>query len=189
MRLMPRRHDACGREAGASLVELLVVLVLVSVVGTMAVNGVVTAMRVSRQTEARVQAAAELQRATERITRDVRSACPMEVMEADELVGVVHPGTGTARRAIYRYDAATKTLVSATAAAAGPIVPSGETVVMTDVEPDGAMFTYFDDAGDPVTAAADVRTVRVALRRDLPEQDPVEVETMVALRNGGRACD
>lgn len=189
MPVTPGRDRPRAHEAGASLVELLVVLVLVSVVGTIAVNGLVTAMRVSRQTEARVQAAAELQRATERITRDVRAACPMEVLAADELVGVVHPDTGAARRAIYRYDAATQTLVSATAVATGPIVPTGEMVVMTDVEPDGALFTYLDAAGDPVTAAADVRTVRVALRRDLPEQDPVEIETTVALRNGGRACD
>jgi type II secretory pathway pseudopilin PulG len=186
-----RRAGDDGRrsEVGASLVELLVVLVLVSVVGTIAVNGLVTAMRVSRQTEARVHAAAELQRAAERITRDVRAACPLEVLDGDRLVGVVHPGTGTAQRAIYRYDAATRTLLSATADPTGPIVSSTERIVMTDVEPAGPLFTYLGEDGTPVTAAADVRTVQISLRRDLREQDPVEIETMVALRNGGRACE
>ncbi|MEX2503369.1 MAG: hypothetical protein WD378_00880 [Egicoccus sp.] len=174
---------------GASLVELLVVLVLVSVVGTMALNGVVTALRVSRQTEERVQAAAELQRAVERISRDVRSACPLEIIEADRVVGIVHPDGGAARRALYRHDTATRTLFSASTAATDPLNSATEIAVMANLEPAGALFAYLGDDGAAVTAAADVRTVRISLRRDLAQQDPVEIETLVALRNGGRACD
>lgn len=177
-----------GSEAGASLVELLVVVVLIGVVGTIAVNGLVTSMRVSRQTEARVQAYAELQRAAERISRDLRAVCPLEVLEPARVVGVVHPGDGTAQRVIYRYDAGTHSLRSAKEAATGPVGSPPETTVMVDVEPAGDLFTYLDDAGTATTVAADVRTVQISLRRALPEQDPVQVETLVALRNGGRSC-
>lgn len=177
------------REAGFTLVELLVVLVLAGVVGTVALNGIVTSTRVSRQTQERVQAAAELQRAAERITRDVRAACPLEVLEGDRIVGIVHPDGGAAMRAIYRYDAPTRALRSATEVPVGPLGTPPETTLMTQVEPVGDLFTYLGEDATVVTAATDVRFVHITLRRDLAEQDPVQVETRVALRNGGRACD
>lgn len=183
----PQRPDA--RERGFTLVELLVVLVLASVVGTIAVNGIVTAMQVSRETQERVQAAAELQRAAERITRDVRAACPLEVMEAGRFVAITHPDGGAARRSSYRYDASSASLVNASADAALAISSAPETEVMADVEPAGPLFAYLGEDGATVTAAADVRAVRIVLRRDLPQQDPVQIETIASLRNGGRACD
>lgn len=176
-------------ESGASLAELLVVIVLVGIVGAIAVNGIVTAMQVSRETQERVQAAAELQRAAERITRDVRAACPLEVIEADRVVAITHPDGGGARRSSYRYDAPTASLVSASAEAALAISSAPEIEVMSGVEPAGPLFAYLGEDGATVTAAADVRAVRIVLRRDLPEQDPVQIETMASLRNGGRSCD
>lgn len=181
---------ARGGEQGTSLVELLVVMVLLSVVGGIAVSGVITSMRVSRQTEARITAFSELQTAAERISRDVRGACPLQLpMDGTQVTNRVFPGSGTPELRIYRYDATARTLLSSTAPATGPIGTEPEQALIRDVEPGGDVFTYLGADGGVVTAPADVRSVQITLRRSLAEQPAVELQTLVSLRNGGRACD
>lgn len=72
--LSGERH---GREAGFTLVELLVVLVLMGVVGGIVVNAIVTAMRSASTTTARLDAIHELEVSLQRVGRELRAANPI----------------------------------------------------------------------------------------------------------------
>jgi prepilin-type N-terminal cleavage/methylation domain-containing protein len=186
MSMSPRRA-----EAGFTLVELLVVLLLVGVVGSIVTSGLITAMTSTRQTQARIDAMAELQRGAERISRELRAACP--------IIGTLDPHAVTAAirrdgerlRHTYQFDIGTGILsqdVTRYDAGSWTTTVSGRPLVQDLVNAD-ATFTYLDIDGETAVLPRDVRTVRLTMRRDLPEQGPIEVETLVSLRNGGRSCE
>jgi prepilin-type N-terminal cleavage/methylation domain-containing protein len=178
-------------EGGFTLVELLVVLVLLGVVGGIVASGLTTAMRSTRQTQARIDAMAELQRGAERISRELRAACPVVgILDPHEVTAAIQRD-GERLRHTYRFDAATGILSQTVArddAGTWTTVVDGRPLVQDLLDPT-ATFTYLDLDEDPAALARDVRTVRLVMRRDLPEQGPIEVETLVSLRNGGRSCD
>lgn len=66
------RHDE-----GYTLVELLVVLVIMGVVGTMVVTSFVAASRSTARATERVDALSDVRPAAERLTRDLRAASPL----------------------------------------------------------------------------------------------------------------
>lgn len=68
--LMSRKDD----EAGFTLVELLVVVVILGVVGGYTLTGLVQGMRTADRVEARADALAELERAGQRVARELRRA-------------------------------------------------------------------------------------------------------------------
>lgn len=181
-------------ERGFTLVELMVVLVLIGIVGGIVTKGLVGAMRTTRQTQARIEAFTELQTTAERVGRELRVACPMRAIAAADVTLDIDRAGETYR---HRFWVATDQLHHAT-----QIDNSGtwDTVVadrvLLDLADPGAdpTFTYLDADGDALdlslasTLPRDVRSVELRLRRDLPEQDPVEVATMLHLRNGGQQC-
>lgn len=172
-------------ESGFSLVELLVVILLLGVVGSVVVTGLVSAMRHTQESQQRIEAMAELQRAAERITRELRAACPVMDMADDDVTVAIHRDGDTRYHQFYRDGTQLRHAVKDTA----DETPAGGNVLINELPAD-ALFTYFDDAAEPVDEPRDVRLVRMALRRDLPGQDrTVEVGTTTSLRNGGQACD
>ena len=84
----------CGRyhndERGFSLVELLVVMVLLGVVGSIAVQAILTTMQRQSETAQRIEALHELEVALQRAGRDLRSANPLllsETRSATTMIG------------------------------------------------------------------------------------------------------
>jgi len=64
-----------GREEGGySLVEMLVVLLLLGVVGTVVTKGIVTTLRSTRTGTQRAVALSQLQTAADRLSRELRAA-------------------------------------------------------------------------------------------------------------------
>lgn len=59
-------------EEGFSLVELLVVVLILGVVGAFTIQGLVQGMRTTDRVQSRLEAMAELERATQRTARDLR---------------------------------------------------------------------------------------------------------------------
>lgn len=173
-------------EGGFTLVELLVVIVLLGAVGSVVTAGLVSAMQHTRESQERIQAMAELQRSAERVTRELRAACPvMEATGDDVTVAIVRDGQ-TRYHQFYRDGSRLRHAIKDTADEA----PAG-TILLNELPNDGsALFTYLDKSGQATSEPRDVRAVGLTLQRHLPGQDhTVAVETTASLRNGGRTCD
>jgi prepilin-type N-terminal cleavage/methylation domain-containing protein len=176
------------QQEGFTLVELLVVLMLLGVVGSIVTAGLVSSMRSTSSTQARIEAMAELQRSAERVTRELRAACPVVSMDADgEDVTVLVPRDGQMRyHHFYRSGTSLMHLV------ADDMVeePSGGRVLMSGLPEDFRdVFRFMDVNGGDVTQPRDVRQAEIRLRRELRDQPTVEVTTATTLRNGGGSCD
>lgn len=173
---------------GFTLIELLIVVVLLSVVGGIVTAGLMGAMESTRQTQDRTEAMAELQRGAERVSRELRAACPIVgTLQADHVEAEIYRD-GERWRHTYRLDAATTSLQQDVERYDVPdwVAVFSDRVLINDV--DAVEFVYLDDDGATVTMASDVRAVELRFRRDLAEQPPVEISTLVSLRNGGRSC-
>ncbi|MGI8575655.1 MAG: PulJ/GspJ family protein [Egibacteraceae bacterium] len=188
-----------GAEEGFSLIELLVVIVLMSVVGGMVTQGIVTGMRTTRKATARVEAVAELQRTLARTTREIRAACPVRAsmptptdptgtVTADRLVVDIERA-GEDWRYFYTLDSVTGDLLERRdrydAGTATWVTELGPRAVITDVA-NTDLFTYYDKAFAATSNPRAVHRIEVRVDRDLPEQDPIEVSTLVAVRNAER---
>lgn len=77
--MLTRLRAQTGEESGVSMVELLVVIVLMSVVGSIATAGLVRGMKLSASTQSRFVALAELQKSVDRMSRELRAAAPLQV--------------------------------------------------------------------------------------------------------------
>jgi prepilin-type N-terminal cleavage/methylation domain-containing protein len=179
-----RRDD----EGGFTLVELLVVILLLGVVGSIVTAGLVNAMQHTRNSQERIHAMAELQRGAERITRELRAACPVMAMDDDDVTVAVQRDGETSYHQFYR-DANDQLRHTVKDAADDP--PDGGNVLLSGLPDDGVpIFTYLGDSGQEVDLPRNVHVVRINLRNELPAQDQtVEVATTTSLRNGGRSCD
>lgn len=187
-------------EQGFTLVELLVVIVLLSVVGTIAVGGIIRTSQGTRIAQARITAAAELETAMQRVVRDVRTADPVISASADAVAVVIYRDGGCTR----------KTYAVATTAGEAQLVertqqlrlvplsnsngPCVETVgtetssVLLRRLSSTAVFGYLT-GGDtalaaPVAAPATIAATTVTLTRTLPESRPVlRLASRVSLKN------
>lgn len=70
-------------DAGSTLVELLVVMLILGVIGSVAVAGSVSGMDSSRHAQDRVQALVETQTVVERVSRELRAADRLHEVAAD----------------------------------------------------------------------------------------------------------
>lgn len=179
--LDPRRD-----ESGFTLVELLVVIVLLGAVGSVVTAGLVSAMRHTQESQQRIEAMAELQRSAERITRELRAACPVMAIDPEDVTVAIERDGQTRYHQFYRDGDRLRHAVKATSEE----TPQGASLIGQLPNDGDPLFTFLDDAGEPVDQPREVRLVRTLLRRDLPQQGrTVEIETTTGLRNGGKACD
>ncbi len=191
-------------EAGITIVELLVVIVLMSIIGSIATATLVRGMQESARTQSRFEALGELQKSVDRMTRELRAGAPLQVggpgvVEAGDnrvVVYVYRNNFTELRRFTYQYCPSTRRLH---VRAEGPSpAPSGNSappidcattsdpVLVDRINNTGKMFTYFTAANPPAptTTPSQVKTIRVSVRRMLSDQvTPIEVTTIVRLRN------
>lgn len=185
--MLSRACDTLRREAGVSLLEVIIAMLVFGVVGSVVASSVIQGFESTSLAQSRVEALADLQRGVERVSRELRAACPVRGASATQMTVDVKRG-GAVYRYRYTLETATNRLVERserydpvttlwTLLSEGPVVTE---VVNTTV------FTPYDASG---AVAADFRTVTrvgLTLRRRLPAQSPIEVETDVSMRNATR---
>lgn len=180
-------------EAGMSVMELLVVIALMGIIGGYTTTAVVQGMRQSEQAQRHIDTLVELQKAAERVTRELRAACPIEGPVDPYATAVAVQRDGSWWRYDFRQPLGTEELrldrdVWSTS---GSWVDDHDTVVIDGVGNRGAsqpLFTYLQGDGSTATTPQDVDRIEVTLRRDGLGASPVVVETSVEIRNGGRPC-
>lgn len=199
-------------ETGASLVELMVVGVLLAIVGGIVLTGVVSAHRVARHAESRVQAVTAIHSTLANVSRQVRAADSRDT--ADTALAAASPDSVEADvfrgglRIRYTFTLADGALVERRrewdATADSTSSPNNDVTrtLMTDLVNSGdpPLFAYHTADGSCVTgcldesgtyvdgpassaALADIAEVRLAVRRDVGQGPPIEVLTRVVLRN------
>jgi prepilin-type N-terminal cleavage/methylation domain-containing protein len=202
---MLRRADA---QDGLTLVELMIVVLILGVVGGITTTGLVQGMRTSQDVDARVQAFTALQRTSERVARDLRRAvwtdvsaepppadpptgCTFVSLDPGDLTMIVFEDTDRYR---HHYTVSGDELrLDVDVWSAGAWDDHSDRLVMDGL--DSATFGYLDAAGHDLLAdgiqgndRARVRKFGLTLVASLPDQDPVELSTTVAARNGGVPC-
>lgn len=177
-------------ESGFTLVELLVVMMLLGAVGVMVMAGIVQAFQSNEQAQRRMEAMTELRQASERIEREVRAACPIDPLgAADTTVRVPRDG------GLYdhRFHLDGDVLRHEITAPDGSTTQSDLLRQVTSTP----IFVFLgendDEDGwkalDPATAEfREVVAVELRLQRDIADQPPVDIETVIQIRNKGRSC-
>jgi prepilin-type N-terminal cleavage/methylation domain-containing protein len=182
--LSGRRHG----EEGFTLIELLVVLMLLGVVGSIVTAGLVSSMRSTSSTQNRIEAMSELQRSAERITRELRAACPVvELHEGGEEISVAVPRDGQIR---YHHFLRVGSQLRHAITDDLDEEPGSGTLLLDELPADfREVFRVMDADGEVVDQPRDVRQAELRLSRDLRDQGPIVVTTATTLRNGGGSCD
>lgn len=178
-------------DAGFTLVELLVVVVILGLVGSFTVRAIVGGYETSRQVQGRLDTHAELQDVQIDITRRLRAACPtIAIGDYETTVQLRYSNNDVERFRFYlppgevlyedrdRWDGTAWQDVSDR-----PI--ADEIDNLTAGVP---VFTALDADGNPTTSLIGVRAFRTQLRRDVPDGDVVLVATTSSLRNGDSPC-
>lgn len=186
------RRRVARDDAGFSLIELIVVMGIMLVVGAVVISGIVSGLRATARGQARVEALTDLERAAERMARDLRFADPVDgATPTQVIVNVLRDDTGTQVRHRVTYAVAVGTITETRAiydppSAAAPTTTRTSTVI-DGLDPATPVFVFSDADGqvwvpgtDPLD---DLAEIQLDLRRELPDQDPIEVETSVFVRN------
>lgn len=210
--LMGRRPPRESDESGFSLVELLVVVLILGIVGAMTLTSLVQGMRTTDRIEARIQASTDLQRAAERIARDLRrgvwtdisllplptppAGCIYVSLNPDNLALIVFDGADRYRHTYTHVDGSLALDIDRWTAGAWADVST--VTVIDGLQNDAAgeeVFSFLDPDGndlavDGIQAAdhGDVRNFRLTLVGPVRNQPAVTLATTVAARNGGIPC-
>lgn len=184
---MPRLTSHTS-DSGFTVVELLVAVILTGVIGSVMVTGVVRSLQVTQEATDRVDALTEMQRAAERMARDIRGADPVIAADATTLRFVLFDDV-TRRRITYTYDSGAGTIVqrtetfpthTSTATSSDTTATVIDELTLATPSP----FAYVMGDGTPWTSAnvGEIARVQLLLRRTL-ESEPVELSTSTFLRN------
>lgn len=179
------RRTRPRREQGSTLVELLVVMVVFGVIGSVVLSATLSAFRSSASTSARVDALQELELAMWQVTRDLRSADPLELVTGnyDTALGASFERGGEQRTVTYSVESVdgVDQLVRD---------DTGRSVVTALDNGDEPVFRYLDRFGEEIscTSTCDIdllttRQVTVRLVRRIADSAPAIVETQISVRN------
>lgn len=174
-------------EAGFTLVELLVVLVLLGVVGGVVVSAITTGLRSSANTTARITALQELEIALQRMTGDLRAANPLQLSTTgnyEREIGARIDRDGSVTDVTYevRTVAGVQQLIR---------VDTGQTLVSLVDNGGEPVFRYLDEDGEDVDCSTDCSTaylqdtsrIEIRLVRSLGNGDDVRAITSVGIRS------
>ena len=178
----------CRKQEGMTLVELLVVLLLVSVVGSVIAGGLIRGMRAEAHAQSRIEAFEQMQVAMERASRDIRAAAPLEVAEANEIQFQLTRDSACFRFTYWVEDDALQVREERSTDGCATFPSEAVRVLVPELEPGTPVFVYetdvYADGEREVAATADdVRFVTITFTRTLFDQQPVTVRTVVGLRN------
>lgn len=183
-----RRVRRGGDQAGFTLIEMLVVVILMGVVGAMFTSGMMSAFRADRHTRARVGVQNDVTKGVDRMTKQIRVAAPVISFSASSLAVETYRG-GYRWRYTYSYDSGAKKVTEtlqkyASATAVSPLSTTTQTL-LTNVTNSGTqpMFSYYDRNGAVATTVAKIARVQVTLQETPSETQPLKVTTSVYLRN------
>lgn len=188
------RVNPDSRAAGFTVVELLVVMVVLGIIGSVVTTALVQGMRHSAEAQAHIETLTELQKASARVTRELRAACPVEGPVEDYATSVAVLRGGAWWRYGFSQPAGTDQLRvdrDRWDGAADAWIDDSEGVVTDGLSNRAAgapVFAYLERDGSPTTTPADVDRIELTLRRKGSRDAPVVVEAAVDLRNGGRPC-
>lgn len=205
-----RRGALIRQEAGIGLVELMIVILILGVVGGITVTGLVQGMQTSNRIDARVETSTELQRAAERVARDLRrgvwtdiavlplppepTGCTYVSLDPDTLTLIVFDGPDRYRH-VYTHAGDALSLDIDQWVGGGWADVSATEVVddLRNAATGTPLFTYLDRDGGELDGTqasdhADVRNFRLTLVGAVREQPPMTLTTTVAARNGGLPC-
>lgn len=179
---MRTRQNREQGEAGFSLVELLVVMIILSVVGAMVTMAVTTTLQSASVTSSRVIALDELQTAMQRVSRDLRAAEEFIITDATQVDREVTAD-------VYRNEQELRVTYRVESRDGADVLireDTGQTLI-TLVDNDGdPVFTYLDAVGQPIADVAQydkARQIRIRFVRGIDGRTPVIVESLVNVRN------
>lgn len=177
-----------GGDAGFTLVELLVVMILLGVVGSMVTAGIASALKSERTTRARIAVTADLTKGVDRMTKQIRVAAPVIAYTPTSVTVQTYRG-GFRWRYTYTHDATAKTVSETlerypSETAVSPDQTSTKTL-LSNVTNDSVtpMFQYFDKDGTASGAVDEVARVVLTLVETPAGQGPIRFETTINLRN------
>lgn len=185
-------------EIGLSLVELLVVMMLLTVIGAIAVAGIAQGLRTTAYGQDRVDALAATQTAVERISRELRAADPVYRSDSDHVEVGIHrneqfshfvyevvPEGDAWRLREERWVFEDPDDFSVPDFA--PIKAEADLVTERTLIADlgGAdVFTFFAADGEVTTTPSQATRVQIEVERIVqPGKNPIVVTTLVKLRN------
>lgn len=177
-------------QAGFTLMELLVVMLLLGVIGSIVGSGIVSSLRADRKTRERVAVTGDLTKGVDRMTKQIRVAAPVIAFSSTSLTVETYRN-GLRYRYAYTYlpDSKTVTETLSTYASASDVTAmSTDTQTLLRNVTNGTatpMFEYFDRDGATATAIDDIARVEVTLV-ETPTGDvqaPISFSTSVFLRN------
>jgi prepilin-type N-terminal cleavage/methylation domain-containing protein len=204
MSVTPWTGRARDDEAGLTLIELLVTMIIMGVISAVVTAGIVTSLTDQRRERTRLDAVSSSQVVLERVSKDLRAANPLVAGDSSSVTMLVYHGTACQQRryyvnassqlveeiASYPASATCSTRSGALGAASSRVLLAK--VVNASTDP---VFSYrrIDPAQDALVAVTApvaagyvslVDSVTVSLKAGLKEnQQPVSMGTSVDLRN------
>lgn len=199
--MLTRLRSVASEEDGAGLVELLVVMTLMTIVGSVVLTSLVGGMKANAKTQTRLDALGELQKSVDRMTGPLRAAAPVNfslstqgAAQETAVVEVWNANFTAKERITYTYCRTQRRVhmrrQPATTAYAPINCASTTAPVLIDQVSNAntaadRMFTYkMSDGTTDATADSNVYQINVKVRRSLRNHPtPIVVETQVRLRN------
>lgn len=188
---MSRVRARLAHEGGATLVEMLVILVLMGIVGSIVTNSLVLAMRTTMRSQDRAYSLAELQKGAERLSREIRSGTPVTLTASSATLDVIR--SGQRHRLTYTITAGgvlQQTKQVWNSSTSNPALVAADSSTTTPVVTDlvvAAPFTYFDREGTAIATPAvpysTVDRIVITLQRQLDGQPAIRIDSGVELRN------
>jgi type II secretory pathway pseudopilin PulG len=196
--MLTRLRAARRDDAGYSLIELLAVMFMVGIIGTVVGMAIILGLRSTRQQQNRSTVVSQVQTALDRMERDLRTADPLQTATATSISMTVNRLAGCLVKT-YSLNTGTGTLTEAQSNCSGGTSTTRTLVTgLTNNATSNPLFTYYgatcpatgvaagsvSTLAPPIGDLTEVRRVTVSVTAGLAEKRaPFKAQTDVELRN------